>query len=141
MRVDRFGGSHYVATAVAGSAVSKGANRYLTSADGNRMSKDAGRSDLEELSERLERARGELRGDQPTGSTDGAAMGAAMRMATELILAVVVGGAIGWFLDDWLGTRPWLLILFFLLGFGAGLKNLFRAAAKTDGPPDAGEEE
>lgn len=105
------------------------------------MSKNAGRSDLDELSERLERARGEVRGDRPPSSTDGRAMGAAMRMATELVLAVVAGGAIGWFLDGWLGTRPWLLILFFLLGFAAGLKNVFRAASKTGGSQDTGEED
>ena len=72
---------------------------------------------------------------------DGRAMGAAMRVATELVLALIVGAAIGWFLDGWLGTRPWLLIIFFFLGFAAGLKNLFRTAAKTGGSQDANEED
>ncbi|MDP7642483.1 MAG: AtpZ/AtpI family protein, partial [Alphaproteobacteria bacterium] len=37
---------------------------------------------------------------------------------------------IGWFLDDWLDTRPWLLIVFLFLGIGAGLSNAFRLARK-----------
>jgi ATP synthase protein I len=50
-------------------------------------------------------------------------------MATEFMIAVIVGGAIGWYLDDWLGTKPWLMVIFFFLGVGAGFLNIFRAAA------------
>ena len=54
-------------------------------------------------------------------------MGAGMRIAVELVAAVLVGAAIGIALDKWLGTQPWLLILFFVLGCGAGLRNVYRA--------------
>ena len=50
-----------------------------------------------------------------------------MRMAAEMVAAVVVGGGIGWGLDRWLGTKPWLFLLFFLLGFAAGVLNVMRA--------------
>ena len=48
------------------------------------------------------------------------------RIGTELIAAVIVGGLIGFGLDSWLGTKPWLLVVFVLLGNLAGLWNVFR---------------
>ncbi|HKS84427.1 MAG TPA: AtpZ/AtpI family protein, partial [Pseudolabrys sp.] len=47
---------------------------------------------------------------------------------TELVAGVLVGAAVGWLLDRWLGTSPWGLIVFFLLGFAAGVLNVMRAA-------------
>jgi ATP synthase protein I len=57
----------------------------------------------------------------------GRGMAYGMRMAAELVAAVVVGGVIGWGLDWLLGSRPWLFLLFFLLGFAAGVLNVMRA--------------
>ena len=70
------------------------------------------------------------------GSRNGAAMGRALRISTELIGAIVVGGAIGWALDRWIGNeKPWFFILFFMLGAAAGILNVVRAAAKETTPP------
>lgn len=55
------------------------------------------------------------------------ALAASTRYAMEIAVATVVGGAIGWQLDRWLGTKPWLAILFLLLGLAAGFFNLLRA--------------
>ncbi len=57
------------------------------------------------------------------------AMGQGFRFALEIVITTVVGSAIGWQLDRWLGTKPWLLLLFMLLGLAAGFINLFRAVA------------
>ena len=57
----------------------------------------------------------------------GRGMAYGMRMATELVAAVIVGGLIGYALDWWLGTKPWLFLLFFVLGFAAGVLNVLRA--------------
>ncbi len=57
----------------------------------------------------------------------GRGMAYGMRMAAELVAAVVVGGIIGWGLDWVLGSRPWLFLLFFLLGFVAGVVNVVRS--------------
>jgi len=50
----------------------------------------------------------------------------AMRIGTELIVAVFIGGGIGFLIDTWLGTKPWFLIGFLFLGNAAGLWNIFR---------------
>jgi ATP synthase protein I len=71
----------------------------------------------------------------------GRGMAYGMRMAAELVAAVIVGGVIGWGLDWVLGSRPWLFLLFFLLGFAAGVLNVVRSyermqkefAARTGG--------
>lgn len=64
------------------------------------------------------------------GSVDGSAFGKAFRLAAELLVGVGVGGFIGWALDRQLGTGPWLLVLFVILGFAAGVTNVIRAAQK-----------
>jgi len=53
----------------------------------------------------------------------GAIMG---RVATELVAGVIVGSAIGWGLDQWLGTSPLFLVLMFFLGAMAGMLNVWR---------------
>jgi ATP synthase protein I len=60
----------------------------------------------------------------------GSALGQAFKIAVELVAGVAVGGMIGWFLDGWLGTKPWLLVVFLMLGFAAGMLNVIRTAKK-----------
>ena len=55
-------------------------------------------------------------------------MGSAFRLGTELVASVVVGTIIGFILDNWFGTKPWLIIIFFFLGTAAGMLNVFRTA-------------
>ena len=55
-------------------------------------------------------------------------MGSAFRLGTELVAAVVVGTIIGFILDSWFGTKPWLIVIFFFLGAAAGMLNVIRAA-------------
>ena len=57
-------------------------------------------------------------------------MGSAFRLGTELVAAVVVGTIIGFILDNWFDTKPWLLIIFFFLGAAAGILNVIRAAKR-----------
>lgn len=65
------------------------------------------------------------------------AFGFALRAGVELVAALVVGGGIGWLLDRWLGTGPFLMVLFFFLGSGAGMLNVFRIARRMNRPdPD-----
>ena len=55
-------------------------------------------------------------------------MGEAFKLGTELVAAVVVGTIIGFILDTWFGTKPWLIIIFFFLGAAAGMLNVIRTA-------------
>ncbi|HVP91992.1 MAG TPA: AtpZ/AtpI family protein [Terriglobales bacterium] len=52
--------------------------------------------------------------------------------------SIIVGLVFGYFLDRWLGTRPWLLLTFTVLGVVSGILNLFRALRKyeREHPPD-----
>jgi ATP synthase protein I len=42
----------------------------------------------------------------------------------NLVSATFVGLFIGWWLDKWLGTNPWLLLTFLILGIVAGFRNV-----------------
>ena len=55
-------------------------------------------------------------------------MGSAFRLGTELVAAVAVGTIIGFILDNWFDTKPWLIIIFFFLGTAAGILNVIRTA-------------
>ena len=57
---------------------------------------------------------------------NGSFMGSAFKLGTELISAVLVGTIIGFILDNWFGTKPWLIIIFFFLGAAAGMLNIIR---------------
>ena len=58
-----------------------------------------------------------------------AGFGAAMRYGTELVAGLIVGVGIGYYLDKWLDTGPWFLVVFFFLGAGAGILNVYRTAS------------
>ena len=60
----------------------------------------------------------------------GSFMGSAFKLGTELVAAVVVGTIIGFILDSWFDTKPWLIIIFFFLGTAAGILNVIRSANK-----------
>ena len=57
-------------------------------------------------------------------------MGIAFKMSAELISAVAVGTIIGFILDNWFGTKPWLILIFFFVGVIAGILNVVRSAKK-----------
>jgi ATP synthase protein I len=58
----------------------------------------------------------------------------AMKLSSEFISAVVVGAVLGYLFDRFVGTAPWGLIVLLLLGFGAGVLNVMRAAGKVAKP-------
>ena len=79
--------------------------------------------------------------------------GIAFRFTTELVAALVVGGGLGWGIDWLFGhfgfhTRPVFLVLFFVVGIAAGIRNVMRAATEINAEiakvrssdADAGEE-
>ena len=89
-------------------------------------------SDLEDLKTRLKIAKSKLQ-NQNLDKDDkkkGVFLGNAFKLGTELVAAVAVGTIIGFILDNWFGTKPLLIIVFFLFGAAAGIINVFRAAKR-----------
>ncbi len=79
--------------------------------------------------ERLRQARTQRGLDKPP--KDGGALpqspwGFGLRAGVEVVSALVVGIVIGFLLDRWLGTWPWLFLVFFVLGSVAGVLNVYR---------------
>ena len=66
----------------------------------------------------------------------GSFMGNAFKLGTELVAAVAVGTIIGFILDSWFDTKPWLIIIFFFLGAAAGMLNVIRAANRMQKKED-----
>ena len=66
----------------------------------------------------------------------GSFMGNAFKLGTELVAAVLVGTIIGFILDTWFDTKPWLIIIFFFLGAAAGMLNVIRAANRMQKKED-----
>ncbi len=78
---------------------------------------------------RLQKARQGTGGkEERRGFRESSAFGIASRLVAELVSGLVIGTGLGWLLDRWLGTSPWLLVTFFILGAAAGLNNVMRAA-------------
>jgi ATP synthase protein I len=95
---------------------------------------------LTHLDERLSEARRDRENrsarqgrEKETASAKASAMARGFRLSSELVAGVVVGAVIGWGIDRLLSTSPWGLIVFFLLGFAAGVVNLMRAAGVAPG--------
>ncbi len=62
------------------------------------------------------------------------------RMVIELVAGLGIGLGMGFGLDAVFGTQPWLLILFTLLGFAAGVKTMMRTAEEFQAVAEAGDE-
>lgn len=96
--------------------------------------REAFRKRASDLGARLDKVKDEVRkrnaDPEPDQQARGAAMGQAMKIAVELVVGIAVGGFIGKVLDDQFGTRPWLLIVFLMLGFAAGMLNIVRTAKR-----------
>ena len=96
------------------------------------MSEEGPGQDLEKLDQRLRQARGKSPKPKPDNGPEnqspGSALGLAMRVGVESVSALAVGLAIGWLVDKWLDTGPWLMLVFILLGGAAGILNVYRMA-------------
>ena len=50
---------------------------------------------------------------------------------SQLIGGPLGGGVVGWLLDRWLGTKPWLMLILLFLGFAGGMFNVFRISKRA----------
>jgi ATP synthase protein I len=96
------------------------------------MSEHGDPDDLKSLGERLDKARRDRKepaavDGKGSGELSGSALGLGFRIGLELVVAVVFGLGVGWAIDRALGTKPWAMVVFLLLGIAAGMLNVFRA--------------
>ena len=85
----------------------------------------ADKRDLDKLEARLEAAK--ARHEPQARQAASTALAQGTRHAFEIAATTMVGGGIGWLLDRWLETGPWMLLLFLFLGIAAGFWNLLKA--------------
>ena len=53
-------------------------------------------------------------------------LGQLSTLGIAMVAALAIGLAMGYWLDRWLGTSPWLTMLFAVFGIVAGFLNLMR---------------
>ena len=86
-------------------------------------------ADKNDFITRLKIAKSKLK-KRPNNTRNGSFVGIAFKLGTELVSAVLVGTIIGFILDSWFGTKPWLIIIFCFLGSIAGIMNVIKAAKR-----------
>ncbi|WP_373086693.1 AtpZ/AtpI family protein [Sneathiella sp.] len=92
-------------------------------------SKEEFRARLAKAQQRQEEAswkRSDLKVEQSS------APGRAWRLSVEMVAALLVCGGFGWLLDKWLDTKPWLMLVFLIVGAGVGLYNVIKVARRMN---------
>ena len=94
---------------------------------------------FDSLDERLDRAQ------QAEAKRAGKRYPDASYRAGQMVLSHLIGaplgsGIVGWLLDRWLGTKPWLMLVMLFLGFAVGVMNVMRIANQPPGKGPAGGE-
>lgn len=118
---------------------SKGGSRGSGGADHSRPSDTELSARLERLDTSLGQVRSKAEAPAPKGPDTSSKSGVALafRLGAEFVSGVLVGSLIGYGIDYFLSISPWGLIVFTLVGFGAGVMNMLRASGegRKIGPP------
>ncbi len=81
---------------------------------------------LKDMQAQIDALRDKVHPAPPKVTADAQNMSTGVRAGTELVGAILGSGLIGYGLDQWLGTAPWLLITLLVLGVGAGFLNVWK---------------
>ena len=82
-----------------------------------------------ELDTRLKIAKRKINKNSHTNDKKNtSSLGTALKLSTEMVAAVLGGSIIGFILDNWFDSKPWLTIIFFIAGAAAGILNVIRSA-------------
>jgi ATP synthase protein I len=91
---------------------------------------------LKELGTRIDKVRHEAgldaEGEKPEEPPPSGELGMAWRISIEIVVALALCTGLGWVLDQWLGTTPWLMVVFLFLGAAAGINNAIRTMNRMD---------
>ena len=80
----------------------------------------------DDLDARIAAARAGQSRAVPRGPKPAPGYGQGARVLAELIGAPLGGGLIGWLLDRWLGTAPWLMLVLLVLAIVVAFRNIYR---------------
>ena len=114
----------------------------MTKSNDERPNAGSSEPELGDLSARLKDLSGRIAAERseqaesakpPSSMQDASGYARGYRLVSEFVAGTLVGGLIGYGIDWLFGTLPFGLIIFLLLGFGAGILNLARAARRV--PP------
>jgi ATP synthase protein I len=86
--------------------------------------------DLNDFKTRLKIAKEKLKNSTKNSDNNrnNSPLGSAFKLSTDLVAHVAVGTIIGFILDNWFDTKPWLIIIFFFFGSIAGILNVIKTA-------------
>ena len=87
-----------------------------------RLPEDARLTSLDRRLKQAQLEEAERTGKARPASQVGRSQG--MRILSDLFGLPFGGGIIGWLLDGWFGTRPWVMLAMIFLGFGIAVRNV-----------------
>ena len=92
---------------------------------------------LKNLEERIDAAK-QVQDNVPKTEEHYSAAQVGWRMVTELVTGLGIGFGIGYGLDITIGSAPFMMVIFTILGFAAGIKTMMRSAREIQsGTTDA----
>ncbi|MXO61938.1 AtpZ/AtpI family protein [Qipengyuania oceanensis] len=99
------------------------------------MANSNGNNGSDDLDRRISEARDKH--DRGATRAEGNAETKGWAVGIEFVGAILVSGFIGWAIDNWsgLGTAPWGMIVFLVLGFAAGVRRAMKTSAQFDSDP------
>ena len=86
---------------------------------------------IDEFNTRLKIAKEKINENTSNNNKDNTSqLGRALKLSTEMVASVFVGTIIGFILDNWFESKPWLTIILFFAGVAAGILNVVRSAKR-----------
>ena len=85
---------------------------------------------LKDLKKKIDNLHHNKKIHSPPKRNNGAGFG--FKISTEIVAALVVGVGIGLIVDNYFGTGPFGLIIFFILGAFAGFLNVYRVMRRIE---------
>ena len=94
---------------------------------------------LDSLHERLERMQ-QAEAKRNRKRQPDASYQAGQMVLSQLVGCPLGGGIVGWLLDRWFGTKPWLMLVMIFVGFAVGIWNVIRISNKATSDARGGRE-
>ena len=88
------------------------------------------KNNISKLKERIEDIENKRLNKSISKKQSGAGFG--FKISTELLAALIVGVGIGLIVDNYLGSKPFGLIIFFIFGAFAGFLNIYRVMRRIE---------